>query len=62
MTLLAGDVILTGTPSGVGNSRTPPIYLKPGDRVVVRGTGLGELSNEVTTADLAGASDVRPLA
>ncbi len=61
MTLQAGDVLLTGTPSGVGNSRTPPVYLKDGDRVVVRGSGLGELCNTVAAADLAGSSDVRPL-
>jgi 2-keto-4-pentenoate hydratase/2-oxohepta-3-ene-1,7-dioic acid hydratase in catechol pathway len=61
MTLLAGDILLTGTPSGVGNSRTPPVYLKDGDRVVVRGSGLGELCNTLTTTDLAGSSDVRPL-
>lgn len=61
MTLLAGDILLTGTPSGVGNSRTPPVYLKDGDRVVVRGSGLGELSNTVVATDLAGSSDVRPL-
>src|SRR5690606_8327256 len=32
-TLQPGDVILTGTPSGVGFKRQPPIYLQPGDRV-----------------------------
>jgi len=42
MTLNAGDVILTGTPAGVGNARSPQVFLKSGDVVVTRGTGLGE--------------------
>ena len=33
MTLLPGTLILTGTPSGVGYARTPPVYLQPGDTV-----------------------------
>lgn len=45
--LLPGDVILTGTPSGVGYARTPPVYLVPGDVVEVAVGGLGELRNEV---------------
>jgi len=45
--LLPGDVILTGTPSGVGYARTPPVYLVPGDVVEVSVSGLGELRNEV---------------
>ncbi len=44
-TLEPGDIIATGTPSGVGFARTPPRYLKPGDEVVVRIDGLPELSN-----------------
>ena len=32
--LLPGDVILTGTPSGVGLGVTPPVYLRPGDHIV----------------------------
>ena len=35
MTLRAGDVIATGTPSGVGYARTPPVWMKPGDEIVV---------------------------
>jgi 2-keto-4-pentenoate hydratase/2-oxohepta-3-ene-1,7-dioic acid hydratase in catechol pathway len=46
MTLEPGDVVLTGTPAGVGFSRTPPRWLMPGDEVVVRGEGLGELRNK----------------
>ena len=55
-----GDVILTGTPSGVGNAREPPLFLQEGDEVVVRGEGLGELRNIMTARDLAAASDVSP--
>lgn len=41
--LLPGDVIFTGTPSGVGGARTPPRYLRPGQVVVSRIAGIGEL-------------------
>lgn len=44
-TLEPGDVISTGTPSGVGFSFKPPKWLKDGDQVVVKVEGLGELSN-----------------
>ncbi|GLY47592.1 fumarylacetoacetate hydrolase family protein [Lentzea sp. NBRC 102530] len=53
MTLRAGDVILTGTPSGVGNAREPQVFLQDGDVVVTRVSGLGELRNTVTLTDLA---------
>jgi 2-keto-4-pentenoate hydratase/2-oxohepta-3-ene-1,7-dioic acid hydratase in catechol pathway len=46
MTLEAGDVVSTGTPSGVGFSWNPPKWLKAGDEVVVRVEGLGELRNK----------------
>lgn len=45
MTLEPGDVVLTGTPAGVGFSRQPPRWLAPGDEIVVRIDGLGELRN-----------------
>jgi 2-keto-4-pentenoate hydratase/2-oxohepta-3-ene-1,7-dioic acid hydratase in catechol pathway len=45
MTLFPGDVLLTGTPSGVGNARTPQVFLRAGDQMIVRGEGLGELTN-----------------
>jgi acylpyruvate hydrolase len=48
MTLQAGDIIATGTPGGVGDSRQPPAYLGEGDVVEVRVTGVGTLSNPVT--------------
>lgn len=47
MTLLPGDLILTGTSVGVGIGFTPPKFLKPGDQVRVAITGLGELNNPV---------------
>jgi 2-keto-4-pentenoate hydratase/2-oxohepta-3-ene-1,7-dioic acid hydratase in catechol pathway len=43
MTLWPGDVIATGTPEGVGNGRTPPVYLKPGDVVSIEVEGIGTL-------------------
>ncbi|MEX2188498.1 MAG: fumarylacetoacetate hydrolase family protein [Pirellulales bacterium] len=45
--LLAGTVILTGTPHGVGFARTPPVFLKGGDTVTVEIDGIGELTNPV---------------
>ena len=47
MTLRPGAVILTGTPQGVGFARTPPVWLKAGDRVVVEIEGIGRLENPV---------------
>jgi len=44
-TLLPGDVILTGTPHGVGAFRNPSIYLKDGDEVVIEIEGVGRLVN-----------------
>lgn len=46
-TLLPGDVILCGTPSGAGARRDPPVWLKPGDVVEVEAEGLGRLVNGV---------------
>lgn len=46
--LLPGDVIATGTPAGVGAGRTPPLFLKAGDRIEVEISGIGTLSNPVT--------------
>lgn len=48
MTLEAGDIIATGTPSGVGFSRTPPEFLKPGDVVEAEVEGIGFIRNRVT--------------
>ncbi|MBL0159088.1 MAG: fumarylacetoacetate hydrolase family protein [Bryobacterales bacterium] len=46
-TLEPGDIITTGTPAGVGFSKKPPRWLRPGDDVVVKIQGLGELRNPV---------------
>jgi 2-keto-4-pentenoate hydratase/2-oxohepta-3-ene-1,7-dioic acid hydratase in catechol pathway len=45
--LLPGDVIVTGTPGGVGLKRNPPLFLKPGDTVEVEVSGIGVLRNPV---------------
>jgi 2-keto-4-pentenoate hydratase/2-oxohepta-3-ene-1,7-dioic acid hydratase in catechol pathway len=50
MTLEPGDIIATGTPSGVGFMRTPPLFLKDGDVVEVEIEGLGQLRNPVMHA------------
>ena len=47
ITLLPGDVIVTGTPAGVGFTRNPPVWLTPGDRFEVEIPGVGLLSNDV---------------
>lgn len=47
ISLLAGDVILTGTPSGVGAWREPPEFLRPGDVVTITSPLLGTLTNEM---------------
>lgn len=47
MTLEAGDIIATGTPAGVGQSRNPPLYLKPGDVVETELEKVGTLRNTV---------------
>lgn len=49
-TLEPGDVVSTGTPSGVGFARKPPVLLKPGDVVQVEIAGLGILENPVMAA------------
>jgi acylpyruvate hydrolase len=47
MTLKPGDVIITGTPSGVGAVRSPPLFMKNGDVCEVEIEGIGTLSNPV---------------
>ena len=46
-TLVPGDIIVTGTPTGAGARFDPPIYLRPGDVIEVTATGIGTLRNEV---------------
>jgi 2-keto-4-pentenoate hydratase/2-oxohepta-3-ene-1,7-dioic acid hydratase in catechol pathway len=45
-TLEVGDLVFTGTPAGVGNSRHPPVYLRPGMVVETAAAGIGRLRNE----------------
>lgn len=45
--LVPGDVIVTGTPGGVGSRREPPVYMKPGDVVEVEVSSIGVLRNKV---------------
>jgi 2-keto-4-pentenoate hydratase/2-oxohepta-3-ene-1,7-dioic acid hydratase in catechol pathway len=47
ITLEPGDLIATGTPAGVGFTREPPIFLRPGDEVTVEIDGIGALTNPV---------------
>lgn len=49
MTLLPGDILLTGTPEGVGWMRQPPVFLKGGDEIAVTVGGIGTISNTVVT-------------
>jgi 2-keto-4-pentenoate hydratase/2-oxohepta-3-ene-1,7-dioic acid hydratase in catechol pathway len=47
LTLEPGDVIVTGTPSGVGMARSPQLFMKPGDVCEVEIEGIGTLRNPV---------------
>ena len=52
LTLQAGDIISTGTPSGIGGSREPPEYLQPGDVTEAEVSGIGLLRNPVLAPSL----------
>jgi 2-keto-4-pentenoate hydratase/2-oxohepta-3-ene-1,7-dioic acid hydratase in catechol pathway len=54
LTLDPGDVVVMGTPAGVGFARTPPVWLKQGDRVEVDIERIGRLQNTVQDEALAG--------
>ena len=47
LTLERGDIVTTGTPSGVGCFRSPPVFLRPGDIVAVEAESIGRLENPV---------------
>jgi 2-keto-4-pentenoate hydratase/2-oxohepta-3-ene-1,7-dioic acid hydratase in catechol pathway len=47
LTLKRGDIISTGTPSGVGVFMTPPVFLKPGDEIEIAIRDIGVLLNRV---------------
>jgi 2-keto-4-pentenoate hydratase/2-oxohepta-3-ene-1,7-dioic acid hydratase in catechol pathway len=50
MTLLAGSIIATGTPDGVGFARTPPEFLEPGDVMETEVEGIGTMRNRIVAA------------
>ncbi|NMG39584.1 2-hydroxyhepta-2,4-diene-1,7-dioate isomerase [Chelativorans sp. ZYF759] len=52
-TLVPGDVILTGTPTGAGARLDPPVWLKPGDVVEVEADGIGILRNHIVDEEPA---------
>lgn len=51
MSLEPGDVVITGTPAGVGYAKTPPIFMKPGDHCEVEIEGIGILRNSIQDAN-----------
>jgi 2-keto-4-pentenoate hydratase/2-oxohepta-3-ene-1,7-dioic acid hydratase in catechol pathway len=61
ITLEPGDLVITGTPSGVGVFRTPPVFLVPGDVVRVEVDRIGSITNPIVDADGA-APDGSPAA
>jgi 2-keto-4-pentenoate hydratase/2-oxohepta-3-ene-1,7-dioic acid hydratase in catechol pathway len=50
--LLPGDVIVTGTPGGVGTRQTPPVFLGPGDEIEVEVDGVGRLCNPIAQEEI----------
>jgi len=61
LTLLAGTVILTGTPSGVGVARSPQVFLRDGDTITCSAEGIGELTNPVVAAGSAKPTSGEPV-
>jgi acylpyruvate hydrolase len=51
MTLRPGDLIATGTPSGVGHARTPPVWMVPGDEIVIEVDRIGSISARIGDID-----------
>ena len=49
ITLEPGDLILTGTPAGVGAFRDPQVWMQPGDEITIEIDGLGSITNPVTS-------------
>jgi len=47
MTLEPGDIVSTGTPSGVGSVRQPRVWLQPGDEIAISSSTLGELVTRI---------------
>ena len=57
MTLLPGALIATGTPDGVGFTRTPPEFLQPGDVMETEVSGIGILRNRIVSAKVSALAD-----
>lgn len=51
LTLEPGDLLATGTPSGVGYAMEPPCYLQDGDKITCEIEGIGQLTNSVRKTD-----------
>ncbi|WP_062993215.1 fumarylacetoacetate hydrolase family protein [Nocardia anaemiae] len=51
--LLPGDLLFTGTPAGIGSAMNPPRFLEPGQTLISRIDGVGELRNPIVAADPA---------
>jgi 2-keto-4-pentenoate hydratase/2-oxohepta-3-ene-1,7-dioic acid hydratase in catechol pathway len=49
ITLEPGDLIITGTPAGVGAFRDPPVWLQPGDEITIEIEGIGSITNPVAS-------------
>ncbi|MEU2031132.1 fumarylacetoacetate hydrolase family protein [Nocardia amamiensis] len=49
--LLPGDLLFTGTPAGIGSAMNPPRFLEPGQTLISRIDGVGELRNRIVAAD-----------
>jgi len=47
ITLEPGDLIITGTPAGVGAFRDPPVWMAPGDEITIEIDGVGSITNPV---------------
>jgi len=50
VTLEVGDVVVMGTPAGVGYARKPPVFMKPGDMIEIDIEGIGVLRNGIEQA------------
>ena len=50
ITLEPGDLIITGTPAGVGAFRKPPVWMQPGDEITIEIDGVGSITNPVTAS------------
>jgi 2-keto-4-pentenoate hydratase/2-oxohepta-3-ene-1,7-dioic acid hydratase in catechol pathway len=51
LTLEPGDLLVMGTPAGVGYARKPPVWMAPGDTIEIEIEGIGTLSNPIRDED-----------